>query len=89
MVGLANLETREEVSSFLAWMDASNKQRATCWQRAIIPVSVPPVKPGLGCGSLPCYLLFYRSFNVTAHPETITGSEGRSILFGRDWPYFD
>ena len=40
VVGLPNLETRREVSSFLAWMGASSKQRATCWQRAIIPVSV-------------------------------------------------
>jgi hypothetical protein len=37
----------------------------------------------------PFYLSSYRSFNVTAHPETITGSKGHPILFGRDWPYFD
>jgi hypothetical protein len=82
VVGLANLETREEVSSSLAWMDAANKQRATCWQRAIIPVSVPPVKPDRGYGSL--LPLSCRSFNMTAYPEAITGSEGRPIPFGRD-----
>jgi len=67
------------VSSFLAWMCAINKQRA------IIPVSAPPVK--LGCGfSLP---LFRRSFNVTAQIEAMIGADGLPILFGQDWPYFD
>jgi hypothetical protein len=33
-------------------MGASNKQRATSWRRAIIPVSVYPVKLGCGYGFL-------------------------------------
>jgi hypothetical protein len=33
-------------------MGAFNKQRATCWRRAIIPVSVFPVKVGSGYDSL-------------------------------------
>jgi hypothetical protein len=73
------------VSSFLAWMDAPNKQRATSWQRAIIPVSALPVK--LGCGfPLP---LFCRSCNLTAQTEAMIGTDGLPILFGQDWPYFD
>jgi YD repeat-containing protein len=32
----------------------------------------------------PCHLLSCRSFNVTAHPEAITASEARPILFGRN-----
>jgi hypothetical protein len=52
VVGLPNLETRREVSSFLAGMGALNKRRATCWRRAIIPVSVSPVKAGCGYDSL-------------------------------------
>jgi hypothetical protein len=85
--GPANLETRWEVSSFLAWIGAFNKRRATCWRRAIIPVSTSPVK--LGCAYAPLLPPSCRSLNVSAHPEAATGSEGRSILFGRDWPYFD
>jgi hypothetical protein len=37
----------------------------------------------------PFYLSSCRSFNVTDHPEATTESEGRPILFGRDWPYFN
>ena len=68
-------------------MGALNKRRATCWRRAIIPVSTSPVK--LGCDYDFLLPLFCRSFNVAARPEATTGSEDRPILFGRDWPDFD
>jgi hypothetical protein len=52
VVGLGNLETRREVSSFLAGMGTLNRQRATYWRRAIIPVSTSSVKLGCGYDSL-------------------------------------
>jgi hypothetical protein len=87
VVGLSNLETRRGVLSFLTRMDAASKRRTTCWRRAIIPVSAPPVK--LGCGYDFLLSLSCRSSNMAVHPGTVTGSGDPTILSGRDWPYFD
>jgi hypothetical protein len=85
--GLPNLETRREVSSFLAGMDASSIRRTTGWRCAIIPVSAPSVKFGGRCGSL---LSLYRpSSNMAVQPGTVTGFGDPAILFGRDRPYFN